>query len=110
MLDVVAICNTALARLKKLEYELRGKNPSEQLSAFTNKVPTDALRRDILDNLLISGKCVDIMERQDKKVEDYLEFLDARFDCIAAKLAKWGIDSIAASENMDAIPDQDENE
>lgn len=47
------------------------------------------------------------MERNDKKVEDYLEFLDARFECIAEKLAYWGIDNVATAEDEDSIPDEE---
>lgn len=86
------------------------KNPSEQLSAFINKVPNSAKRQEILENLLISEKCVEILGRSDKKVADYLEFLDARFEYLAEKLAVWGVKAVAEAEDEDAIPDEDSDQ
>lgn len=50
------------------------------------------------------------MRKESRTADDYLKFIDARFDCLAKELAIWGFDRIASKEDEDSIPDEHDAE
>jgi hypothetical protein len=64
-------------------------NPVDQISDIKTAIPNEIRRKEIYNKLLISEKCIQIMEKSVKKRNDYLDFLDARFVAVVDKLARW---------------------
>lgn len=65
-------------------------DPSNQISDIRNKHANKAKVDDIFSRLWLSDECVSIMERPNKTVADYYEFIDARFRVVVSKLSKYG--------------------
>ena len=64
-------------------------NPKDQINDIKAAIKTPAKRKDVLDRLLLSDECIQILEKSNKTKKDYFDFLDARFKVLSAELAKW---------------------
>jgi hypothetical protein len=64
-------------------------DPKNQMDDIRMKIPTEAKRKEVLEKLLISDECIEILERPNKTKKDYLDFLEARFKMLQTKLAAW---------------------
>ncbi len=64
-------------------------DPKNQMDDVKNKIKNTAKRKEVLEKLFISDKCVQILERPQKTTADYFEFLDERFKMLSTELSKW---------------------
>lgn len=64
-------------------------DPKNQMDDVRNRIENEGRRREILEKLLLSEECVQILDRTTKTRKDYFDFLEARFKVLSSKLALW---------------------
>ena len=65
-------------------------DPANQVADIKEKIPDEGHRGELLDKLFLDERCIEIMSRADKSVNDYKDFLDARFDLFVRYLSRYG--------------------
>lgn len=81
-------------------------DPKNQMDDVRHQIENPTKRQEILDKLLLSEECVEILDRPNKTKPDYFEFLDARFKVLCSRLALW--DFTSGEEGYEEEPYQEE--
>lgn len=79
-------------------------DPKNQISDINAKQLNKAKKNELFKKLMLSDKCVQILERPNKTKKDYNEFIAARFEVFNDRLSRWNF-SIGEEEFDDAVAD-----
>ena len=79
-------------------------DPKNQISDINAKQLNKAKKNELFKKLMLSDKCVQILERPNKTKKDYNEFIVARFEVFNDRLSRWNF-SIGEEEFDDAVAD-----